>query len=406
MLKDGARKLILAGLIVLLLLIGFGVVLVTRGSSRKKHHVTQVQAQAPGAAQPAVPPGWTARRVGAVIVSVPDSWSFTTQGATGATVTIWESGPPVKGTLPTRCELQERPQWLMTFVSDPPNWLTALQQDLTAEVAATTATVGPVTISEQKPLRVAGALAALGYTSTVTDREAPAGTPHLQSADLLAAVGDGTEVHVFCSGPPGSLPPRYVGGVWSIHIVPSPSSSTTTTTATTTTTTSSTSGPATVTRTVTVGPTTSTQIASNSSNSGSTSCSNNCVVSDDGMRYQVTRTYRFTDVIGDTVVAVAFTITNQSHQSHTFDEYAGGFTAITQGGGDVPITSYEQGGDPRCYASGVEPAAPEDYTVNPGQTVTPKEQCFMVEAGQKVTEVQFLDDDAYNPANVMLHPPG
>jgi len=60
-LKDGARKLILAGLIVLLLLIGFGVVLVTRGSSRKKHHVTQVQAQAPERPT-AVPPGWTARR--------------------------------------------------------------------------------------------------------------------------------------------------------------------------------------------------------------------------------------------------------------------------------------------------------------------------------------------------------
>ncbi len=118
------------------------------------------------------------------------------------------------------------------------------------------------------------------------------------------------------------------------------------------------------------------------------------------MRYQIVDTRRFKDQIGDSVVAIGFRITNLSSQPHNFNMYTQGFKAVTSDNAEVPDTSYEEGGDPRCFDQ-----SQLELHVDAGQSLTPKEQCFMVGAGLKVIEVEFADEDAYNNADIKLTPP-
>jgi len=167
---------------------------------------------ASGTTQPHVPPGWKAHKVGIAMVAVPNGWRSTTTGVGGITLASWSPGHPAPGALPSRCVVQERPQWLITFLHSPNDWAGALRRDLADIKAETTQEAGPVTITDEHPIRVRGALGALGFDAIVSDRSSTT-DPRLQSSDLLAALPNGTEVHVFCSGALGTLPTHLSDGV-------------------------------------------------------------------------------------------------------------------------------------------------------------------------------------------------
>jgi hypothetical protein len=58
--------------------------------------------------------------------------------------------------------------------------------------------------------------------------------------------------------------------------------------------------------------------------------------------------------------------------------------------------------NPRCYSPGV---VADTYHVDAGATFTlPKELRFIVPAGDKVTEVELTDNDAYSNAEIHLSP--
>lgn len=168
--------------------------------------------------QPSVPRGWVVHVVGAARVAIPDHWGPTTAGVVGNTVAIWTPGPQPRGTLPTRCVVQERPHWLLTYLNGSSDWAGALQRDLTTLRATTAEQVGPVAVANTHSLVVHGAVAALAFTAQVRGPRGTASAQELDSADLLAALRDGTEVHVFCSGPAGTLPAHMAEGVDSTQV--------------------------------------------------------------------------------------------------------------------------------------------------------------------------------------------
>ena len=64
--------------------------------------------------------------------------------------------------------------------------------------------------------------------------------------------------------------------------------------------------------------------------------------------------------------------------------------------------SREPATDPRCYSPGV---VADTYHVDAEATFTlPKEMWFIVPAGDKVTEVELTDNDAYSNAEIHLSP--
>jgi hypothetical protein len=165
-----------------------------------------------GTAQPPVPPGWQAHTVGIAKIAVPDGWHSTSTGVGGITLAVWWPNPPAPGTVPSRCAVEERPQWLLTFLPAPGVWAGALRGDLASIKTETTQGAGPVAVTDEHPIRVKGALAALGFNAVVS-HAATSTQPKLQSSDLLAALPNGTEVHVYCSGALGTLPAHLSVGV-------------------------------------------------------------------------------------------------------------------------------------------------------------------------------------------------
>jgi hypothetical protein len=129
------------------------------------------------------------------------------------------------------------------------------------------------------------------------------------------------------------------------------------------------------------------------------------------MQYRVTVARRFSDPFHQPVVAIGFDITNTSAQSHDFNPLGGGFSAITSSGAVIQLQNYigQASGDPRCYSIAAIDAGgtdPDRFHVNPGKTFTvPKQMCMSVPAGEKVTQVEFADQDASNNATVTLPTP-
>jgi hypothetical protein len=205
-----AVALVIVGVIVIAL-----IVTSTSGTRRQTSGTSTSTTTASGASgtpQPHVPPGWKAQKVGIAMVAVPDGWRSITTGVGGITLASWSPGRSARGALPSRCVVQERPQWLISFLHSPNDWAGALRRDLADIKAETTQEVGPVTITDEHPIRVRGALGALGFDAVVSDSSSTA-DPRLQSSDLLAALPNGTEVHVFCSGALGTLPTHLSDGV-------------------------------------------------------------------------------------------------------------------------------------------------------------------------------------------------
>jgi len=181
-------------------------------SSKATTSTSGTGTSAGGAAQPPVPSGWQVHSVGIAKIAVPDGWHATSVGVGGITLAVWRPSPPATGSLPSRCAVEERPQWLLTFLRAPGDWAGALRGDLATIETETTQGAGPVVITDEHPIRVKGALAALGFNAVVS--HAATGTqPKLQSSDLLAALPNGTEVHVYCSGALGTLPAHLSDGV-------------------------------------------------------------------------------------------------------------------------------------------------------------------------------------------------
>jgi hypothetical protein len=222
---DTRRNRVIAMTVVFVLIGVVAVALIVTSVTGRSHHVlgspgrsttttsgTGTGTGAAGTPQPPVPPGWRAHTVGMARIAVPDGWHSTSTGVGGITVAVWWPSPPVSGALPSRCVVQERPQWLLTFLPAPGDWAGALRGDLAAMKIETTQGAGPVAVTDEHPIRVAGALAALGFDAVVS-HTATSTQPKLQSSDLLAALPNGTEVHVYCSGAVGTLPTHLSEGV-------------------------------------------------------------------------------------------------------------------------------------------------------------------------------------------------
>jgi hypothetical protein len=156
-----------------------------------------------------MPPGWTAHLVGSARIAIPDGWTTTSLGVRGATVAAWWPRPPTPGQLPTRCAVQERPRWLLSYLNGTGDFAAALQRDLDSERATTVTGIGATDIGVPRALRVRGTVAALAFTATVHGT----GRRLLATADLLVALDDASEIHVFCSGPPQTLPAHVANGV-------------------------------------------------------------------------------------------------------------------------------------------------------------------------------------------------
>jgi hypothetical protein len=222
---DTRRNRVVAMTVVFVLIAVVAVTLIVTSLSGQSHHALGTSGttttttsgsgtgtSASGTSQPPVPPGWSAHTVGIAKIAVPDGWHATSTGVGGITVAAWWPRPPASGALPSRCVVQERPQWLLTFVRSPGDWAGALRRDLAAMEIDTTQGAGPVSVTDEHLIRVKGALAALGFNAVVSHASAST-QPKLQSSDLLAALPNGTEVHVYCSGAVGTLPAHFAEGV-------------------------------------------------------------------------------------------------------------------------------------------------------------------------------------------------
>ena len=137
-----------------------------------------------------------------------------------------------------------------------------------------------------------------------------------------------------------------------------------------------------------------------------------CAAGDDGMQYRVTVTRRFSGKNGQSVVAVGFSMTNQSGTGHDFDASGGGFTADLTSGGVVQlenVLSAAGAGDPLCYTNPLVYGGGSDPNivhVNPGSSYAfPKQICMSVAPGDKVRAVEFADNDASNNALVTFPAP-
>ncbi|MEO8889725.1 MAG: hypothetical protein ABI429_10620 [Jatrophihabitantaceae bacterium] len=227
------RRIVIVGVLAAAVAVAVAVTLIVRTGSRatsgtRTHQATHrtgtpspARTTAPGVPQPPVPGGWSAQTVGQARVAIPDGWRLLTTGAGGTTVAAWSPGPAAPGALPSRCAIQDRPQWLLSFLT-PPNaqpsghpidWTHALQNALAAMQATTDQGPMHASVLNVHAVQVRGAVAAIAFTAEVTDSSATAAQRALDTADLLAAMPDGTEVHVFCSGPAGTLPADLADGV-------------------------------------------------------------------------------------------------------------------------------------------------------------------------------------------------
>jgi hypothetical protein len=134
-----------------------------------------------------------------------------------------------------------------------------------------------------------------------------------------------------------------------------------------------------------------------------------CAVSDDGMVFQITAARRLTDIFGNSIVGIGFTIVNTSKQGHNFSPANGGFDAVLVGGGVTDSTDMEAGGIPTCWDSAtIDPNGtdPGTYFVRRGETFRmPKQMCFYPTPGVKVKSVQLSDEDAENPVTINLKSP-
>jgi len=141
-------------------------------------------------------------------------------------------------------------------------------------------------------------------------------------------------------------------------------------------------------------------------------CAATCAAGDDGMEYRVTSTRRFTGPSGISVVAVGFTMINASDAGHDFDATGGGFSAVLTSGGVVQLQnelSATAAGDPSCYTNPVVYGGGTDPNlvhVGPHTTFAfPKQVCMNVARTDRVTEIEFADQDASGNATVVLPTP-
>ena len=165
------------------------------------------------------PAGWYRGSIGGLKLAVPNGWQPTTVDQTGVTVGVWWPGPPPPNTLPSRCVVQERPQWLLTYLQGTQDWNGALQRDLASLEAITAQSTPVVNVTDVHSVDVPGAAAALAFSSTISEK---AGGPALQSVDVLIALSNGTEIHDYCSGPGGTLPPNLLAGVTNVSFAAPP----------------------------------------------------------------------------------------------------------------------------------------------------------------------------------------
>lgn len=140
---------------------------------------------------------------------------------------------------------------------------------------------------------------------------------------------------------------------------------------------------------------------------GAKSCGTLCVQSADGMMYRVLGEFHYTDVIGQSAVGFAITVTNNSRRAETFEPFPG-FTAQLSTGGDVQYESYESrsAADPDCAPVATQPGVitPLGYHVKPGRTGGPWEICMALSQGQTVVKAVFADDNPnlHQPAIIEL----
>ncbi len=127
------------------------------------------------------------------------------------------------------------------------------------------------------------------------------------------------------------------------------------------------------------------------------------------MQYRIISTRRFIGLNSTQIVAVSFSMTNQSSVGHDFDATGGGFSAVLSSSGTVQIEnelSAAGAGDPRCYTNPLVYGGGSDPNivhVNPGSTfLFPKQICMRITPPDKVTEIEFADQDASNNATVTL----
>lgn len=141
-------------------------------------------------------------------------------------------------------------------------------------------------------------------------------------------------------------------------------------------------------------------------------CAVTCATGDDGMEYRVTSTRRFTGPGGISVVAVGFTMNDRTRTGHDFDATGGGFSAVLSSGGVVQLQnelSATAAGDPSCYTNPVINGGGTDPNlvhVDPHATfVFPKQICMNVARSDRVTEIEFADQDASSNATITLPAP-
>ncbi|MGI8761569.1 MAG: hypothetical protein ACR2LF_09835 [Jatrophihabitantaceae bacterium] len=109
---------------------------------------------------------------------------------------------------------------------------------------------------------------------------------------------------------------------------------------------------------------------------------------------------------------MGFSIMNQSNAGHDFDASGGGFSAVLSSGGTVQlpdVLSAAGAGDPQCYTNPLVYGGGSDPNivhVDPGSTlVFPKQICMRMAAGDKITAIEFADQDASNNATVTFPTP-
>lgn len=163
-----------------------------------------------------------------------------------------------------------------------------------------------------------------------------------------------------------------------------------------------------------LGGSTNTAIASATTGQFPTSgpCTITCATGDDGMEYRITSTRRFTGPGRVSVVAVGFTMTDPTATGHDFDASGGGFSAVLSSGGVVQLENElnaTTAGDTSCYTNPVINGGGTDPNlvhIDPHTTFSfPKQICLSVAPTDRVTEIEFADQDASNNATVTLPTP-
>ena len=141
-------------------------------------------------------------------------------------------------------------------------------------------------------------------------------------------------------------------------------------------------------------------------------CAVTCATGDDAMQYRVTSARRFTGPGGVSVVAVGFSMTDPTDAGHDFDASGGGFSAVLASGGVVQLENLldaTTAGDPTCYTNPVINRGGTDpnlvHVDSHSTFVFPKQICVRVAASDRVTEIEFADQDASNNATVTLPTP-